>query len=72
VLGACSTITPQTSPGSWDDAVGGTGIHHTSPHLKGKLPAGGNMLYMDAHVAWRKYDKTGWVVRTSFPFGFWW
>jgi prepilin-type N-terminal cleavage/methylation domain-containing protein len=73
VLGACATITPGTSKvGPWDNSVGGTGLHHTSPHLKGKLPSGGNMLYMDAHVSWNKFDLNGWTCRTTGPFGFWW
>ena len=72
-LGACATITPQlSSVGPWNNSVGGTGIHHTSPHLNGSIPSGGNMLYMDAHVAWRKYNSTTWRCRSSFPFGFWW
>lgn len=73
VLGACATITPGTSKvGPWNDAVGGTGIHHTSPHLTGKMPSGGNMLYMDAHASWKKFDLNDWTCRTSSPFGFWW
>jgi prepilin-type N-terminal cleavage/methylation domain-containing protein/prepilin-type processing-associated H-X9-DG protein len=26
-----------------------------SPHLDGKIPAGGNILYLDSHVAWRRF-----------------
>jgi prepilin-type N-terminal cleavage/methylation domain-containing protein len=72
-LAACATITPTlSSTGPWNLAVGGSGIHHTSPHLNGVKPAGGNVLYMDAHVAWQKYSPTNWVCRTSSSFGFWW
>ena len=42
-----------------------------SPHLNGPLPAGGNALYMDAHVAWNQFQKH--VVRTTGgPTSFWW
>jgi len=44
---------------------------HQSAHLNGKLPAGGNLLYLDGHAQWKKFDKM--VVRTdgSSPH-FWW
>ena len=71
-LSACSTITPTLTGTGWNDAVGGTGIHHTSPHLNGARPSGGNVLYMDAHVSWTKFDLKTWTCRTSAPFGFWW
>ncbi len=29
---------------------------HTSPHLKGQIPAGGNLGMLDAHVEWRKFE----------------
>ncbi|MSU62620.1 MAG: type II secretion system protein [Pedosphaera sp.] len=29
--------------------------YHTTSHLNGLLPAGGNLLYMDTHVAWRNF-----------------
>jgi prepilin-type N-terminal cleavage/methylation domain-containing protein/prepilin-type processing-associated H-X9-DG protein len=28
-----------------------------SPHLDGNVPAGGNILYLDGHVAWRKFSS---------------
>jgi prepilin-type N-terminal cleavage/methylation domain-containing protein/prepilin-type processing-associated H-X9-DG protein len=72
-LAACATITPNlANTGPWNDSVGGTGIHHTSPHLKGIKPSGGNVLYLDAHVGWQKYNLSTWVCRTTAPFGFWW
>ncbi len=30
---------------------------HTTSHLAGKRPAGGNILYADLHVAWRNFNK---------------
>jgi len=48
---------------------------HSTAHLKGKLPDGGNLLFLDGHVEWRKFEKM--VVRTVPPHGggrppFWW
>lgn len=74
-LASCSSITPGTSAaGPWNDSPGGTGIHHTSPHLKGVKPSGENNLYLDAHVAWIKYNPNTWNCRTmaGISFGFWW
>ena len=44
---------------------------HQSPHMNGKLPAGGNALMLDGHTEWRKFNRQ--VVRTdgSDP-SFWW
>jgi prepilin-type N-terminal cleavage/methylation domain-containing protein/prepilin-type processing-associated H-X9-DG protein len=82
-LGACATITRSGETSNdplqqknyhWDDAVGGTGIHHTSPHLNGKKPSGGNVLYLDAHVQWEKFDAMVCRISSSYAwsFGFWW
>jgi len=43
---------------------------HQSAHLAGKLPAGGNLLMLDGHVEWRKFDKM--IVRTIGEPSFWW
>jgi prepilin-type N-terminal cleavage/methylation domain-containing protein/prepilin-type processing-associated H-X9-DG protein len=43
---------------------------HQSPHLIGRLPEGGNLLYADGHVQWKKFDKM--VVRTEGSPSFWW
>lgn len=50
--------------------VNGVGIPHLSPHLKGNLPAGGNLAFKDGHVAWRKF--AGMQQRASSGAGFWW
>jgi len=36
---------------------------HSSPHLNGKLPAGGNLLMLDSHAEWRSFNRM--IVRTS-------
>jgi prepilin-type processing-associated H-X9-DG protein len=30
-------------------------VYHRTSHLDGKLPAGGNILFLDGHISWRKY-----------------
>jgi prepilin-type N-terminal cleavage/methylation domain-containing protein len=49
---------------------GGSPIIHTSPHLKGKMPAGGNAQYLDGHSEWKQFPQM--VVRTQFGQPFWW
>jgi prepilin-type N-terminal cleavage/methylation domain-containing protein len=43
---------------------------HQSPHLTGKLPAGGNLVMLDGHAEWRKFQQM--VVRTTGAPAFWW
>jgi prepilin-type N-terminal cleavage/methylation domain-containing protein/prepilin-type processing-associated H-X9-DG protein len=31
--------------------------NHLSPHMKGTIPAGGNIGFLDGHVQWRKFEK---------------
>jgi hypothetical protein len=48
------------------------GIPSNSPHMSGRLPAGGNLLMKDGHVEWRNFAL--FHVRTYDPGhpGFWW
>lgn len=51
---------------------GGWQKPHNTSHMASKLPAGGNLLFLDGHVEWRKFNKM--VVRTFVgqdP-AFWW
>ncbi|MBM3881682.1 MAG: type II secretion system protein [Verrucomicrobia bacterium] len=43
---------------------------HQAPHLSGRLPAGGNVLCLDGHAEWRKFERM--VVRTDGGPAFWW
>lgn len=43
---------------------------HQAAHLEGRLPAGGNLLMLDGHAEWRKFQKM--VVRTTGTPSFWW
>lgn len=42
---------------------GGWSKKHDSAHMAGKNPAGGNLLFLDGHVEWHKFDKL--KVRTA-------
>lgn len=61
--------------GSFTSVGGGFGVNgvtvpHLSPHLKGKLPAGGNIAFKDSHVQWRNFKEMS--QRASAGRGFWW
>ena len=45
---------------------------HQSAHLDsaGKMPTGGNINFLDGHVAWRKFNQM--TVRTFSDPQFWW
>ena len=44
---------------------------HQSPHLGARnLPEGGNLLFADGHVSWRKFNDMH--VRTDDSPSFWW
>jgi prepilin-type N-terminal cleavage/methylation domain-containing protein len=51
--------------GGWSDQRG-----HQCPHLDGKLPSGGNGIYLDGHVEWKKFRAL--LVRTDGAPPFWW
>jgi prepilin-type N-terminal cleavage/methylation domain-containing protein len=43
---------------------------HQAAHLEGKLPAGGNLVLLDGHAEWRKFNLMH--VRTTGDPSFWW
>ena len=50
---------------------------HTSAHLRGKIPIGGNLGMLDGHVEWRKFDKmsvrgSGSIAGNAQCPTFWW
>ena len=53
------------------DIAGGYMKHHLSPHLKGKIPSGGNLGMLDGHVEWRKFEKMHVRAYGGSP-TFWW
>ncbi len=44
---------------------------HVSPHLKGNVPAGGNVGFKDGHVDWRSFQMMGPRTGANAPY-FWW
>jgi prepilin-type N-terminal cleavage/methylation domain-containing protein len=56
-------------PGGYQDPVG-TDVPHLSPHLSGLMPEGGEILMLDSHVQWRKFNLM--QCRVSSTPGFWW
>jgi prepilin-type N-terminal cleavage/methylation domain-containing protein/prepilin-type processing-associated H-X9-DG protein len=41
--------------GNFTKVVGGWSKPHRTSHLNGKIPAGGNILFLDGHVNWRAW-----------------
>jgi prepilin-type N-terminal cleavage/methylation domain-containing protein len=84
-LMACATISENQGgtaanpapAGSFVSVEGGfagpTGqkVPHLSPHLKGKLPAGGHIAFKDGHAQWRAFDKMSQRASGTSR-GFWW
>ena len=55
---------------NWTDVAGQFHIHHLSPHLTGKVPKGANLLMLDGHTEWRRFDDMN--CRTYNTPYFWW
>ena len=51
--------------GGWSDKKG-----HQTAHLNKAYPEGGNLLMLDGHAEWRRFDKM--LVRTTGAPAFWW
>jgi prepilin-type N-terminal cleavage/methylation domain-containing protein/prepilin-type processing-associated H-X9-DG protein len=43
------------NPPDFTHLQGGPGLIHVTSHLYGVQPTGGNMLFLDGHVSWRKF-----------------
>ena len=50
---------------------GGWSKPHDTAHLQGKMPSGGNMLFLDGHVQWRKFPVMHIRTNGTEPH-FWW
>ncbi|HUD45421.1 MAG TPA: prepilin-type N-terminal cleavage/methylation domain-containing protein [Candidatus Baltobacteraceae bacterium] len=48
---------------TWTDIEGSYPIHHTTAHMNGAVPAGGNLTFLDGHAEWRNFRYM--VQRTS-------
>ena len=58
-------------PGGYQDPPPNT-IDHLSPHLAGATPIGGNVLMLDTHVTWRKFELMLPRTAESGYANFWW
>lgn len=58
--------------GSFTKIIGGWVQPHRASHLEGALPAGGNLLYLDGHLAWQKFNFMRVRTSTGFSPQFWW
>jgi prepilin-type N-terminal cleavage/methylation domain-containing protein/prepilin-type processing-associated H-X9-DG protein len=71
-----NTPLPNTNPGGrnfthvYGGWGGGTKPHSTAHLASNKLPSGGNLLFLDGHTEWRKFNKM--IVRTTGTPPFWW
>jgi len=65
VLVACGTI--KSGSGLFVGIGGATAIKHSTSHMNGIVPAGGNVCMLDNHVEWRKFGAM--VVRATGPDG---
>jgi prepilin-type N-terminal cleavage/methylation domain-containing protein/prepilin-type processing-associated H-X9-DG protein len=48
---------------TWTEIQGSFPIRHTTAHMNGTLPAGGNLTFLDGHAEWRNFQFM--VQRTS-------
>jgi prepilin-type N-terminal cleavage/methylation domain-containing protein/prepilin-type processing-associated H-X9-DG protein len=58
-----------TRDGIFAKIPSGAATPHRSAHLKGSRPAGGNIVFLDGHAAWRGFNSM--VLRTSGSPYFW-
>ena len=58
---------------NFTEVDGGFRVPHTSPHLKGGIPNGGNVGFKDGHVVWRRFfDMNERAKVGGSSKGFWW
>ena len=50
--------------------VSGGWMSHRSAHLNGRIPAGGNLVFLDGHTEWKPFERMR--VRTVGDPSFWW
>ncbi len=56
---------------NYTSVLGGYAKPHTSPHLNGKIPSGGNLGMLDGHVEWRRFQQMYPRTLPGSP-TFWW
>ena len=45
--------------------------HHTTSHLSGQRPSGGNILFVDGHASWRNFQRMQLRTASGIRPGFW-
>jgi prepilin-type N-terminal cleavage/methylation domain-containing protein/prepilin-type processing-associated H-X9-DG protein len=45
-------------------------VAHSSPHMDGRMPAGGNLAMLDGHVEWNRFNRM-YIRNLRTPY-FWW
>lgn len=55
---------------NYTSIMGGWRLPHRTAHLNGKFPLGGNLLFLDGHTEWKKFELM--KVRTDGTPAFWW
>jgi prepilin-type N-terminal cleavage/methylation domain-containing protein/prepilin-type processing-associated H-X9-DG protein len=79
-ISADAVVSTGTPPFNFGDVLGGWNQPHQSSHWYSGLPTGGNILFLDGHVAWRNANVNNTVgvhmARRTFVTGgmlnFWW
>lgn len=62
---------PQTNEFTRITSTSGITPFHTTSHLQGKRPAGGNILFADGHVTWRNFRNMQLRYLAGSRPGFW-
>ena len=57
--------------GGWDAVSGNRNDLHETPHMDGRFPLGGNVVMLDNHGEWRKWNDMRPRTQGGAP-GFWW
>jgi prepilin-type processing-associated H-X9-DG protein len=45
--------------------------YHSTSHMNGTRPAGGNILFLDNHVSWRNFQQMRVRTAANLPTRFW-
>lgn len=62
---------PGSTPPVWTGITLTGGVVGKSNHMNGTVPAGGDILFLDGHVAWRKYAKMSLRTTTGGVADYW-
>ncbi len=71
ISGPNQNVPSQRNGYNWTAVVGGFYKPHTTAHMKGGLPRGGNMGMLDGHGEWRRFEVMNPRTTGGSPV-FWW